>query len=32
MQTGEEPLLALYLWRSENLAQESRLDPAPSST
>jgi hypothetical protein len=29
MQTGQEPLLALYLWRSENLAQESRLDPAP---
>jgi hypothetical protein len=29
MQTGREPLLALYLWRSENLAQESRLDPAP---
>jgi hypothetical protein len=29
MQTGQEPLLALYLWRSENLAQQSRLDPAP---
>jgi hypothetical protein len=29
MQTGPEPLLALYLWRSENLAQGSRLDPAP---
>lgn len=32
MQTGEEPLLALYLWRSENLAQESRLDSALRST
>ena len=32
MQTGEEPLLALYLWRSENLAQESRLDSARRST
>ena len=31
MQTGQEPLLALYLWRSENLAQQSRLDPAPGS-
>ena len=29
MQTGQEPLLALYLWRSENLAQTSQLDPAP---
>jgi hypothetical protein len=29
MQTGQEPLLALYLWRSENLDQQSRLDPAP---
>jgi Dimethlysulfonioproprionate lyase len=29
MQTGREPLLALYLWRSENLAQGSQLDPAP---
>ena len=29
MQTGREPLLALYLWRSENLDQQSRLDPAP---
>jgi quercetin dioxygenase-like cupin family protein len=28
MQTGAEPLLALYLWRSENLAQSSQLDPA----
>ena len=28
MQTGEEPLLALYLWRSENLGQKSRLDSA----
>jgi hypothetical protein len=32
MQTGQEPLLALYLWRSESLAQESRLDPAPRPT
>jgi hypothetical protein len=32
MQTGEEPLLALYLWRSEHLDQGSRLDPAPVST
>jgi quercetin dioxygenase-like cupin family protein len=32
MQTGQEPLLALYLWRSENLDQGSRLDPAPVST
>jgi uncharacterized RmlC-like cupin family protein len=30
MQTGQEPLLALYLWRSDNLAQESRLDPPPA--
>jgi quercetin dioxygenase-like cupin family protein len=29
MQTGQEPLLALYLWRSANLDQGSRLDPAP---
>jgi hypothetical protein len=29
MRTGQEPLLALYLWRSENLDQQSRLDPAP---
>jgi mannose-6-phosphate isomerase-like protein (cupin superfamily) len=28
MRTGTVPLLALYLWRSENLAQKSRLDPA----
>jgi quercetin dioxygenase-like cupin family protein len=27
MRTGESPMLALYLWRSNNLAQESRLDP-----
>jgi mannose-6-phosphate isomerase-like protein (cupin superfamily) len=26
MQTGSEPLLALYLWRSRNLAQSSHLD------
>jgi quercetin dioxygenase-like cupin family protein len=29
MQTGREPLVALYLWRSANLDQGSRLDPAP---
>jgi Dimethlysulfonioproprionate lyase len=28
MRTGAAPLLALYLWRSENLAQKSRIDPA----
>jgi len=27
MQTGESPLLALYLWRSNNLGQKSRIDP-----
>jgi quercetin dioxygenase-like cupin family protein len=32
MRTGESPLLALYLWRSQNLAQQSQLDPAPSPT
>jgi hypothetical protein len=32
MRTGQEPLLALYLWRSENLDQGSRLDPAPQRT
>jgi quercetin dioxygenase-like cupin family protein len=26
MQTGPQPLLALYLWRSQNLAQSSHLD------
>jgi quercetin dioxygenase-like cupin family protein len=26
MRTGEAALLALYLWRSDNLAQKSRLD------
>jgi len=26
MQTREEPLLAIYLWRSANLSQEARLD------
>ncbi len=31
MQTAARPLLALYLWRSENLAQKSRLDPAPGA-
>jgi hypothetical protein len=28
MRTGAQPLLALYLWRSANLNQKSRLDPA----
>jgi hypothetical protein len=26
MQTGAEPLLALYIWRSEQLNQKARLD------
>jgi hypothetical protein len=29
MQTGAEPLLALYLWRSDDLAQSSELDGRP---
>ncbi len=32
MQTGASPMLALYLWRSENLAQQSHLDPSPGPT
>ena len=28
MRTGQSPLLALYLWRSANLAQKTRLDGA----
>jgi hypothetical protein len=28
MRTGASPLLALYLWRSANLAQKARLDDA----
>ena len=28
MRTGSSPLLALYLWRSDNLAQKARLDRA----
>jgi hypothetical protein len=28
MQTRSSALLALYLWRSKNLAQKSRIDPA----
>ncbi len=32
MRTGQSPLLALYLWRSANLAQKSRLDPTPAQT
>jgi hypothetical protein len=31
MRTGASPLLALYLWRSDNLNQKSRLDP-PAAT
>lgn len=27
MRTGADPLLALYLWRSEDLTQKARLDP-----
>jgi len=30
MRTGTDPLLALYLWRSGDLAQHSQLDPADS--
>ncbi len=26
MRTGDEPLLALYLWRSERLRQKARLE------
>ena len=29
MRTAQSPLLALYLWRSDNLAQKSHLDCAP---
>jgi hypothetical protein len=32
MRTGAEPLLALYLWRSDNLAQSSHLDHPLRST
>ena len=32
MQTGPSCLLALYLWRSANLAQKSHLDPSLGST
>jgi hypothetical protein len=32
MQTGTEPLLALYLWRSQNLAQSSHLVHPLSAT
>jgi hypothetical protein len=31
MRTGEEPLLALYLWRSADLNQKARLDPTGST-
>jgi hypothetical protein len=31
MQTAARPLLALYLWRSANLNQKSRLDPADAA-
>jgi hypothetical protein len=29
MRTDQQPLLAIYLWRSANLNQKARLDPAP---
>jgi quercetin dioxygenase-like cupin family protein len=32
MRTGALPMLALYLWRSENLAQQSHLDPSAGPT
>ncbi len=32
MQTGASPLLALYLWRSRHLAQQSQLDPSPGAS
>jgi hypothetical protein len=32
MRTGAEPMLALYLWRSNNLAQSSHLDHPLRST
>jgi hypothetical protein len=28
MRSGAQPLLALYLWRSNDLNQKARLDPA----
>jgi quercetin dioxygenase-like cupin family protein len=31
MRTATSPLLALYLWRSQNLAQQSHLDPIAGS-
>ena len=31
MQTGSQPLLALYLWRSSNLNQKSRLDSSAAT-
>jgi Dimethlysulfonioproprionate lyase len=31
MRTGAQPLLALYLWRSNDLNQKSRLDPAATT-
>jgi quercetin dioxygenase-like cupin family protein len=30
MRTGDEPLLAMYLWYSIDLGQKARLDPRPS--
>jgi Dimethlysulfonioproprionate lyase len=30
MRTGADPLLALYLWRGNDLAQKARLDPVPA--
>jgi hypothetical protein len=30
MRTGTEPLLALYLWHTQDLTHHSQLDPADS--
>jgi quercetin dioxygenase-like cupin family protein len=32
MRTRSSAMLALYLWRSESLSQQSHLDPSPGST
>ncbi len=31
MRTGDEPLLALYLWQSGRLSQKARLEPADAA-
>jgi hypothetical protein len=31
MRTGDEPLLALYLWQSDRLSQRARLEPADAA-